>query len=428
MSKTRVVVVALVVGAVMTLSAAVAAAQPTSMASPQAKRDVVTLRMIMGVTVKPAMDILIANFQRVYPNVRIDATYSTTDQVTSQLSTQFQAGNGPDLLQVRGGNTDSASAYVLAGAGQLMDLTKSPWYKRIDPNSKQLYTLKNKVYAWPTFITPYGAIFNVTLFNQLGLKQPKTFGDVLSLCKKITAAGKIPFAQAFGGTTVSALVLARQRSAQYVFGPDPSWNDKRARKQVTFAGSAGWKRTLQSIVDMKNAGCFAPGAQGTSLPQMYAQIATGDAVMGTANNFDYTSIKLLNPTENLQIMNLPGDSAKQNYLLAASTLAVGANAHTAHPKEAKDFINFLAREQQASLFAKILGGIASLDAKKGKFPAYATPLAPFFKKGTYRTDEFAAWPNPLVLNQGLIPGIIGLITGQTTIDSTLANMDRLWDQ
>jgi raffinose/stachyose/melibiose transport system substrate-binding protein len=283
---------------------------------------------------------------------------------------------------------------------------------------------KGKVYAWSLQTVVYGAVYNVDLFKQLGLKIPASFAQVLDLCKKVAAAGKIPFVQNFG--LAGAFIVGHQRYGEFVYGADPKWDDKRIANQVTFASSPTWRRTLQSIVDMKDAGCFQPGSQGTSSAQQDTMLATGQAVMSLVPSAELPNIYAINPNLKLAWFNVPPDDPK-NAVVVAIPQSMAVNAATHNPAEAKKYMNFIAREQQSTLFAKVAGGLSVLDMKKGNVPANMSALLPFFKAGKIVGSHDAGWPNTVIFTQAFQPGIIGLITGQTTVDGILADMDRLWN-
>jgi raffinose/stachyose/melibiose transport system substrate-binding protein len=209
---------------------------------------------------------------------------------------------------------------------------------------------------------------------------------------------------------------------------DPKWAEKRANHQVTFESSPLWRRALQSIVDMKDADCFNPGVQGTARPQQYVILARGDAVMSIMSASELPNIITINPNFHYAMMNLPPDNPKNSVAVASVTNVIAGNAATKYPNEVRTFIDFMAREQQSSLLAKIGGEIAPLDAKKGKIPAYMKAgMGQMFASGKIAdTGEFG-WPNVRIRDEGYVPGILGLFTGQTTVDGILRKMDQLWD-
>jgi raffinose/stachyose/melibiose transport system substrate-binding protein len=391
-------------------------------------KDDVTLRLVSGTAQQAATDIIIANFQRVNPGIKVTAQYLDSNTLKVVLVTQLQAGNAPDIVRLQAGS-QATGVWTLAPGNRLIDLSNRPWVKRMYPPAKPFYMSGGKVYGWPVAVTPYAVLYNTDLFKQLALKIPKTQADLLTLCKKITAAGKIPIVQPWGNLT-AANIIGPQRAMEYVYAADPKWNEKRAKKQVTFSSSPLWRRALQSVVDMKDAGCFQPTPQAmTQRPPQYVSFSKGDAVMTIIASSELPSIVALNPNLHYAMFNLPADNAKKTIVVAGAPIGMGINASTTHPNEAKKFIDFMAREQQSRLYSKVSGDIAPLDVKKGLVPAYMkADLGPYFKAGKYDTLKTHAWPNEAIFADGLAAGMLGLFTGQTTVDSILAKMDQLWDQ
>jgi raffinose/stachyose/melibiose transport system substrate-binding protein len=391
------------------------------------RREAVTLTMLMPTTTQVAQDIVNKNFERVYPNIHIETQYLPASSITNLLLAQLQAGNAPDMFLTRLGNSDVNGVWNLAAAGRLLDLTGRAWQKRMLPSGKALLTYKGRVYGWPLTIYTNSVWYNLDLFKQLGLKVPTQFSDVLALCRKVAAAGKIPFSQSFSDNA-TGIILGRQRFEQYVYSVDPNWNDKRARKQVTFASSPLWRRALQSIVDMKDAGCFQAGAQGTSRPQSFGIFARGESVMMVGASTELPQITAITPSIQIGMFNLPPDNPKNAVAVAVPGVVISANAATRYPAQVKTFIDFIAREQQDSLFARVAGGLSTLDIKKQNLPGFMKAgLGPLFKAGKIRSGDEASWPSPAIFPQGYTSGILGLFTGQTTVDSILAKMDQLWE-
>ena len=69
----------------------------------------VTVSVLAVSSQQPGLDVLIANFERDYPNIEVDVTYAPTTTVRDQLeSTELAAGNAPDVLSVSPGCVKSA--------------------------------------------------------------------------------------------------------------------------------------------------------------------------------------------------------------------------------------------------------------------------------------------------------------------------------
>src|SRR4029078_4597106 len=171
-----------------------------------------------------------------YPDINVATTYATSSQIPQLLLTQFQAGNAPHLVFVSPGNTSSTAVWPLAKANHLLPLAGQAWQTRIPKAMRGLPSYGGKYYGYPLAYYLYGVAYNKDQFQQLGLKVPTTFSDVLAMCKKITAAGKVPFVQGFQEFANASLFPA-QRAAQYVYGPQPNWDTLRGQSKVSFASS-----------------------------------------------------------------------------------------------------------------------------------------------------------------------------------------------
>src|SRR3977135_613300 len=63
-----------------------------------------TLTYLNSSAAQPASAVLLGNFQRVYPDIQVNATYPPANVITPLLSTQIAAGNGPDVFRTTPGS------------------------------------------------------------------------------------------------------------------------------------------------------------------------------------------------------------------------------------------------------------------------------------------------------------------------------------
>ena len=76
--------------AALSLGVAAAVARPASG---------VTINMIVNAGNKPGYDVLIANFERAYPNISVNVTYPSTPEAVFQVqATELAVGNAPEIL------------------------------------------------------------------------------------------------------------------------------------------------------------------------------------------------------------------------------------------------------------------------------------------------------------------------------------------
>ncbi len=264
-------------------------------AQPAGTSDSITISMIAEAMYQPGYSVLIPNFERVYPNIKVDITYAASTAQDYQIeTTELAAGNGPDLLATFPGCGTPISVCTLAKAGFLAPMIDAPWLKRslrlvtsLDKNGQELF-------AFSPLVSPYGVFTNDDKFAQLGLNVPQTFSQLLGICQRARAAGTTAIIVGGQSPTVVSRLIADLAVAT-VYANDPHWGGERRAGKVTFEGSAGWQQALQEFVQMNTAGCFEDGFAGTSAPSAEAQFAEGQGLMYAGLTTDKGTIDAGNP-------------------------------------------------------------------------------------------------------------------------------------
>jgi raffinose/stachyose/melibiose transport system substrate-binding protein len=385
----------------------------------------VTLNLTMNVAYQKATDLLIANFGRVYPDIAVRTTYLTNTQIAEVVPTQLQGGNGPDLWWANSGFPTGAAA--MASAGRVVDLSNRPWVKRVG-GIKADASYKGKVYGFPAGLVPAGVFYNGNLFKQLGLKVPTTFTQFVNICKRITAAGKTPVAYAMGSGTGSIQNAFNTLAILPVYAKDPAWTQKRSNGQVTFVTSTLWRNALQRVLTMKDAGCFPSHPEGLSVGDFAGMVTSGRAVMTLDSSAFDAGLKATNPSWPIDsTFAMPADTAKLTRLLVYVSPVIAVNSASSNRAEAIKFIDFLGRAKQNTLFNKVASQLAPFDAARGDLPSWGKGIAPLFKAKLTLNNPAAAWPNP-ALNSVFLKDMVGLFTGQKTVDAILKDLDDNWNK
>jgi raffinose/stachyose/melibiose transport system substrate-binding protein len=395
-----------------------------------AKQETVTLNLLTYVLYKPAFDALIANFERVYPNVTINATYTSTATVQAQLvMTELAAGNGPDLIQVSGGSAGATSVTVLAKAGYLAPMLKKPWTKWSLPAVISEDKYGQGLFRLSLAMSFQSIFTNDDLFRKLGLEVPQTFSQLLAVCQKAKAIGTIPLLLPLQSSTVMQHLL-ETISLTTVYAGDKHFTRELKAGTATFDSTTGWHQALQELVDMNNAGCFGPAPAGTTAIAADGEFAQGQALMyfnasSHKGTIDAGAPQFAYSEHPFPAASRPGSSVATTGV----SVGIGVNAHASAQNQAaaQEFIDFVARPKQNALFAKLLGDVTQYQFLHGQLPAYLSGLAPALASHEYALNPEGAWWNPgvaMALNQDGA----GLITGQTTIDQVLQAMDAAWKQ
>jgi raffinose/stachyose/melibiose transport system substrate-binding protein len=215
-----------------------------------------------------------------------------------------------------------------------------------------------------------------------------------------------------------------------LYGKDKHWATELRAGKVTFDGTPGWHQALQRLVDMNNAGCFEPGASGTSGAAAEALFAQGQALMIGAITQEKNLIEAAGAKFRLSQHVYPAGtdpSQATTQLIIGGNIAVNAHSSAPAQRAAQTFVDFSQRPAQNALFVRVQGGLTQQQFLDGRIPAYMSDFGPVLAKRAYVASPVYGWWNPNVA-LALQQNAIGLITGQRSIDDVLSAMDTAWNQ
>jgi raffinose/stachyose/melibiose transport system substrate-binding protein len=196
---------------------------------------------------------------------------------------------------------------------------------------------------------------------------------------------------------------------------------------VTFAGTPLWAKALQRIVDMKNAGCFPPGAESNDNIPATPGFVGGQVASWVLPASITGLIKSFNPQAQYNFFPMPGDTASAAQVYASPTDAFAVYSKTKYKAAALKFVDFWATPAASGAYAKATGSVSVYQAGTGKHIAWELRgLAPLLKrKDKVHILMNTQWSNPAVFD-ALGKDVQGLLTGQKTVAATLSDLDRAW--
>jgi len=413
------------------LAAVAATALAAGVAANAKSHATVTLKLIAQSNGQgnPQLQSVLDKFQQLNPDIKIDATYLPLGETyANTLRTQLRGGNAPDLFYVTPGSGGLASSTTLGKAGYELDLSGRPWAKTIPLSTaaKQLLWSGRKLYAVPIDVVPIGVMYHPDLLTSLSLKVPTTMAQLIANCKAAKAKGKY-FLNIAGASAQNSGLFATVIAGSYVLAKDPNWNAKRIANKVTFAGTPGWRTSLQRILDMKNAGCFPPGAEANDNIPATPGFVSGQVLSWTLPSSITGLLKSFNPQAQYNFFAMPGDTPGATQVYASPTDAFAVYSKTKYKAAALKFVDFWATPAASGAYAKATGSTSVFQAGTGKHIAWELRgLAPLLKqKDKVHVLMYAEWSNPAVFDT-LGKDVQGLLTGQKTVAATLGDLDRAW--
>jgi raffinose/stachyose/melibiose transport system substrate-binding protein len=371
-----------------------------------------------------AMDTVIKNFNLAYPNIKVNVSYLPPGATFSQpLLARINGGNSPDVYFTNPGPGSDVSAYQLGKAGKLLDLSKRPFVKRIPPQHRSIFYVGQRVYAEPVFMTASGLTYNVTLFKKYGLSVPTTFRQLVQLCGKAKAQGT--HLLAIPGQAGNEVMLSM--AAPFVYGPESTWNTKRLQGDVTFASSPGWNKVLQRLATLRDADCFPPGWQGANTSTTAQQLVSGQALAYPSPSAVIARYQPLTPDWTWASMPVPGDTPAETRASLGYNFSISVSATAEDKPAALAFVDFIGREGQSRLIAKLFGSASLAEVKRGKLPPVLAAYAPLVKSGKVVSRGPDVWPTPSTFTS--LATVMGnFLTGQQSAPQALKLLDDTWNK
>ena len=137
-------------------------------------------------------------FSEKYPNVTVDFSFYTFEDMNRSLRLALDGGTGPDVANASAGLVGT-DAY--ARAGHLVDLTETAQERGwVDNFGQDLLTFANlfapdkRTYGIPTGSSTVGVYYNPEIFEQYGLEEPTTFEEFEKILSTLKENGVTPIA------------------------------------------------------------------------------------------------------------------------------------------------------------------------------------------------------------------------------------------
>ena len=161
--------------------------------SPEVPKGNITLNF-WGIATQP-WQVMIDEFQKKYPNIKIKWTKYSTDEIKQALRVASAAGKLPDAWFNWGGSL--ASPYEEGGHALELTPELMAQYgvdKNILPAALSLARWKGKLYGVPIWVRPMTIFYKKSLLEKNGLSAPKSFADLEQLCQALKSKGITPVA------------------------------------------------------------------------------------------------------------------------------------------------------------------------------------------------------------------------------------------
>lgn len=300
---------------------------------------------------------IIPAFEKSHPGIKVEFLPTKATDYDAALVSKFEAGTAGDLAVCRSGEINQVNVRAghlepltgLDGLDGFTELSLSYWASETDGTP----------YCVPMAGVSSGFFYNTAIFDELGLEEPETMGELMDVLEAIKDDGNYT-PLALGATSADAWVLDRI----VLSGIGQNYWKGEIGRQGLIDGS-------KKVTDPEFVAAFeAVEALKPYLPEGYASIAAADAkqlfILGRAAIVPSGSwdISLLSSADFEIGLFLPPVQKVGDTLYAQNhpDHGMGVNAAGKHKEEAKAFASWVASPEFAALYANALPGFFSMSS------------------------------------------------------------------
>lgn len=315
---------------------------------------------------------IIPAFEAKHPGVKIRFSPSAPTEYNAALNSKLEAGSAGDLITCRPFDASLAlydqgylsSLKDLEGMGNFSPVAKSAWITDDGENP----------FCVPMASVIHGFIYNKDAFEELGLEVPATEAEFFALLDKIKADGNyIPMAMGTNDQWEAATMGYQNIGPNYWKGEEGRNALIKGEQKLT---DPQWVEPYATLARWKDY--LGDGFEAQTYPDSQNLFTLGRAAIYPAGSWEISGFNTQADFE-MGAFSPPVKSAGDTcYISDHTDIAIGMNAKTEHPEEAKAFLNWVASPEFAALYANALPGFFPLSNEAVKLD---DPLA----------EEFVSW-------------------------------------
>ncbi len=299
---------------------------------------------------------LIPVFEAANPGIKVVFAPSAPAEYNAVLNSKLDAGSAGDLVTCR----PFDASLDLFKKGQLADLTSLAAMANFSDVAKSAWQTDD---AASTFCVPmasviHGFIYNADAFAELGIEVPKTEAEFFAALDKIKADGTyIPMAMGTNDQWEAATMGYNNIGPNY-------WKGEEGRKAL-IAGTSKltdeqWVAPFRQLAKWKDY--LGDGFEAQTYPDSQNLFTLGRAAIYPAGSWEISGF---NTQAQFKMGAFPPPVAAEGdecYISDHTDIAMGLNAKSAHPEEAKKFLEWVGTPEFANLYANALPGFFALNS------------------------------------------------------------------
>jgi raffinose/stachyose/melibiose transport system substrate-binding protein len=291
---------------------------------------------------------LIAKFEDENPDINVDMTAYPSEQYQSTAQTLLRDGTTGDVFVSMPGSQFE----IIQKAGFFEDLTGEEFVSNFNESLLEVGQSEGKQYALPYQLVFNQPIYNAGIFEELGLEPPTDWEGFLALCETLKENGYTPIA--FPGADIGPGQLMNAMMMNNA--TDEEVFTKLVNGEVKLTDE-WWVKTLSQFKELNDKEYFQANALGTKHDGAIALVGQEKAAMLATGSYAMANIKSHKEDVKLNLLApiTVSESEAKYEGIHTTTFMLAVNSKSEKQEQAKAFIKFLSKPENASVYANKTG-------------------------------------------------------------------------
>lgn len=299
---------------------------------------------------------LIPAFEKANPGIKIVFSPTAPADYNAVLNSKLDAGSAGDLITCR----PFDASLELYDKGQLADLTSLASMANFSDVAKSAWQTDDgaATFCVPMASVIHGFLYNADAFAELGIEPPTTEAEFYAALDKIKADGTyVPMAMGTVDQWEAATMGYQNIGPNY-------WKGEEGRKALIEGTQKltdePWVAPFTQLAKWKDY--LGDGFEAQTYPDSQNLFTLGRAAVYPTGSWE---IGVFNPQVSFKMGAFPPpvqNAGDECYISDHTDIALGMNTKTAHPEEAKKFLEWVGSPEFATLYANALPGFFSLNS------------------------------------------------------------------
>ncbi|WP_062050227.1 ABC transporter substrate-binding protein [Bacillus sp. JCM 19034] len=287
------------------------------------------------VEIADELQAMLDEFEEEHPHIKVNLeTVGGGADYSAALRSKFASGETPDIFNNGGFNE------LELWKEHLADLSEEPWVENLLPiGSVPMTDEDGTLYGMPVNLEGYGFIYNIDLFEEVGITEPpRTWSELEEAVLALEAAGITAFSAGYGEWWITGQHLL---NIPFANQDDPvAFIEGLYAGEETLTGNTQFEE-FQRVIDLEIQ-YGNPNPLTTDYNTQVTLFASGETAMIQQGNWTENMIYEINPDMNMAFLPIPlNDDEEANRIPVGVPNNWVVNKNSEHLEEAKYLLDWM---------------------------------------------------------------------------------------